>query len=52
MVSSGLVVLSGFGQRVDSVAHRKTVSEGGKTIAVLGNGIDFVYPSENKKFRL
>ena len=49
MVYSGLVVVSGLARGVDSVAHRKTVSEGGKTIAVLGNGIDFVYPSENKK---
>ena len=49
MVSSGLIVVSGLARGVDSVAHRKTVSEGGKTIAVLGNGIDFVYPSENKK---
>ncbi|MBC8344904.1 MAG: DNA-protecting protein DprA [Candidatus Marinimicrobia bacterium] len=49
MVSSGLIIVSGLARGVDSVAHRKTVSAGGKTLSVLGNGIDFVYPSENTK---
>ncbi len=49
MVSSGLIVVSGLARGVDSVAHRKTVNDGGKTVAVLGNGIDFVYPTENTK---
>ncbi len=49
LVSSDLSIVSGLARGVDSLAHRKTINDGGKTLAVLGNGIDFIYPSENKK---
>jgi len=48
LVSFNLTVISGLARGVDSVAHKETVARGGQTIAVLGNGIDFVYPAENK----
>jgi len=49
LVSSDLTIVSGLARGVDSFAHHTAVKAGGKTIAVLENGIDFVYPSENKK---
>ena len=45
----GLSVYSGLAYGVDSKAHRTAVSNGGTTIAVLGSGIDRIYPSRNQK---
>ena len=42
-------VISGFMYGVDSEAHWKCLELGGKTIAVLGNGLDYLYPTENDK---
>lgn len=48
LVHSGLAIISGLARGVDAVAHKATLSSGGKTVAVLGNGIDQVYPTENR----
>ncbi len=45
----GLVIFSGLARGVDSAAHRGTVQARGRTVGVLGTGVDVVYPRENKK---
>ena len=48
LVAAGFTVVSGLARGVDSHAARVTIGNGGKTIAVLGGGVDRIYPSENK----
>jgi DNA processing protein len=45
----GITVVSGLARGVDSCAHRGALSGGGRTIGVLGCGIDIIYPSENRE---
>lgn len=44
-----IVTISGLAIGIDSIAHIQTLKAKGKTIAIIGNGIDNIYPSENKK---
>ena len=48
LASLGITVISGMAKGVDSISHRAALSLGGRTIGVLGCGLDIIYPGENR----
>jgi len=49
LAARGLVIISGLARGIDTASHRGAVAAKGKTIAVLGTGIDVMYPKENTR---
>jgi DNA processing protein len=48
LAANGITVVSGLARGVDALAHSASLKAGGRTLAVLGSGVDKIYPPENR----
>lgn len=49
LAENGVTVVSGLARGVDAIAHQAALQAGGRTFAVLGSGVDVIYPPEHRK---
>jgi DNA processing protein len=49
LAQNGVTIVSGLARGVDSISHQAAINTGGRTLAVLGNGVDQIYPPENRR---
>jgi DNA processing protein len=49
LAENGVTVVSGLARGVDAIAHQTAVQSGGRTFAILGSGVDVIYPPEHRK---
>jgi DNA processing protein len=49
LAQNGITVISGLARGVDAISHQAALKAGGRTVAVLGSGVDVVYPPEHAK---
>ena len=47
LAALGITVVSGLARGIDTVAHAASVRAGNRTLAVIGSGLDVIYPGEN-----
>lgn len=49
LADQGVTIISGLARGIDSIAHKTSLKHNSRTIAVIGSGLDVIYPPENKK---